>query len=652
MANKNAMSKIALRSAVDSVVQQANSRGISVTTDELMKIVKTHAAGATASIVAGGLIPGVGSGIAAGIEIGFVWSMYYRLCTKLGINAKKEVLKSLGSAFISNIATGVAGALVVSIILSFIPGIGWLSAAALLGLEGYCVTYYSGVIFMNLLVRVFKAGKSLEDMELDQMKAMMKDVTKTVTFSSVKDEATQAYKNRKQDGVAEVIQDEDDTTAFIPVKPLHTYWLHLGIDFGSTNSVMAWRLYKWTEVDGWQLDPQNNKSKNIVLCPTMVVYKRDNMEHPVVQAEPEEVIVGKRAEDLAIDNQYPAVAHTNFKLAFYDAAEGSEEQRQATELIGLFMGHLYQLYQSEILGCLPNHVLEDMSSTIHLSTPVRAEKIHRDRMAELAEKAGFRHDGKSHFIDTSRNEAECVMHLTVDANMSNLQRLIQMSNAKSALNLLFIDVGGSTTDIELIKQEMHSAGKSTQVLAMWPRENVQYMLGGREVDRAIFDYLVEEGYLIPHFANECWDHGTGKTLFRKLKEQNNEVLRSGKKIADLGTIRTACGDPDEEEKPRNKYSDHKITREVFEQRICANYIDNLCTALHDVLKDKVGEDEVDAVFVTGAGSKLYFIHDLLLGRYGSKPLKLTQLQQDESRLFDQYRDPATCCAEGAISGVM
>ena len=71
-----------------------------------------------------------------------------------------------------------------------------------------------------------------------------------------------------------------------------------------------------------------------------------------------------------------------------------------------------------------------------------------------------------------------------------------------------------------------------------------------------------------------------------------------------------------------------------------------------MLKGQVGEDEVDAVFVTGAGSRLYFIHDLILGRHGDRPLALTQIQQDESRLFDRYRDPATCCAEGAISAVM
>lgn len=133
------------------------------------------------------------------------------------------------------------------------------------------------------------------------------------------------------------------------------------------------------------------------------------------------------------------------------------------------------------------------------------------------------------------------MQLCVDENMSNMEKLMRMSYSKSALNLLFIDVGGSTTDIELIKQELHSASKSTQVLAMWPREKVQYMLGGCEVDRAIYEYLLDKECLVPRFANECWENGAGKALFRKLKENNNEILRAGKEINSIGTIKTACG---------------------------------------------------------------------------------------------------------------
>lgn len=650
------MEKVTLQNSVEKVVEMARAQGISISVDELVKLVKTHSAGAAAAMVASGALPGVGSTVAIGANIGFVWSMYYRICTSLGINVKKEALKALGSALITNMGASIAAEFITSTVLSIIPGIGTLGAAAINGLMGYSLTYYSGIIFMQLLVRVFKAGVSLEKMSVEEMKKEVSSLTKEVTFASVKEESKQAYKDRKKDGVAEVVADEAETSAeeAAPVitKPVHTYWLHTGVDFGSTNSVMAWRLYKWTQENGWQPDEQNNKQNNIVCCPTMVLYKADNPSHPGVQAEGEDVIIGKRAEELANDSQEPAVAQTNFKPVFYDAPEGSPERERAEALIGAFMKHLCQLYQSEILACLPNQVLDDMCSTVHFSTPVRAQKSHRDCMAELAKQAGFRHDGAEHFIDTSRNEAECVMHLTVDANMGSIEKLMQMSYAKSALNLLFIDVGGSTTDIELIKQELHSAGKSTQVLAMWPKEKVQYMLGGREVDRAIFEYLVNKGCLIPEYANACWEHGTGKTLFRKLKENNNETLRSGKEIASLGTIRTACGDPDEEETPRCKYKDHKITREVFEQEICGRYIDDLCQAIHDVLDGLIGEEDVDAVFLTGAGSKLYFIHDLLLGRYGSRPLQLVQLQAEEFRLFDQFKDPATCCAEGAISNVM
>ena len=288
MANK-------LNESIEKIVREAQEKGISVTADELMKIVKTHSAGSAASMMATGALPGVGSTIALGIEIGFVWSMYYRVCTKLGINVKKELLKSLGSAFVTNIAGSIAAQLIAGTVLSIIPGIGTAGAAIVNGLMGYSITYYSGIIFMNLLVRVFKAGKSMGQYSAEELKRMMKQESEATSFREVKQEAKQAFKERKADGVAEVIEDETSDVT-IPTRPEHAYWLHTGIDFGSTNSVMAWRLYRWTDDDGWQIDEQSNKQNNIVRCPTILVFKADNPDHPGVQAEEEEMIVGKRAE--------------------------------------------------------------------------------------------------------------------------------------------------------------------------------------------------------------------------------------------------------------------------------------------------------------------------------------------------------------------
>ncbi len=200
MANK-------LNESVEKIVSHAQEKGVNVSYDEMMSLVKSHAAGAAASMMAAGTLPGVGGVVAAGIEVSFVWSMYYRICTKLGLNVKKNLIKGLGSAFVTNIAASIAALLVAGTVLSMVPGIGTAGATALDGLMGYSVTYYSGIIFMNLLVRLFKAGKSINSCTADELKRMMKQESESTSFRQIRKEAQQAFKARKADGVAEALQE-------------------------------------------------------------------------------------------------------------------------------------------------------------------------------------------------------------------------------------------------------------------------------------------------------------------------------------------------------------------------------------------------------------------------------------------------------------
>ena len=151
-----------LRRSVEAVVESAATRGVNVTADELFKLVRTHSAGAAAASIATGVLPGAGATLSVIANTGFVWSLYYRVCVKLGINVKKELLKALGSAFITNASANVVSLIITSTVLSFIPGLGTVGAATVCGLVGYGITYYSGIIFMQLLVRVFKTGGQLE----------------------------------------------------------------------------------------------------------------------------------------------------------------------------------------------------------------------------------------------------------------------------------------------------------------------------------------------------------------------------------------------------------------------------------------------------------------------------------------------------------
>lgn len=61
---------------------------------------------------------------------------------------------------------------------------------------------------------------------------------------------------------------------------------------------------------------------------------------------------------------------------------------------------------------------------------------------------------------------------------------------------------------------------------------------------------------------------------------------------------------------------------------------------------------MDAVFVTGAGSRLYFLHRLLMGELGSTPLHLRKIQENPQFLFDNWDDPAACCTLGALTNVL
>ncbi len=198
MANK-------LNESVERIVSQAQEKGVNVSYDEMMSMVKSHAAGAAVAMMAYGALPGVGSTVAAGIEISFVWSMYYRICAKLGLSEKKELLKGLRSASVTNRAASFAAQLIAGTVLSLVPGIGTAGATVINGLMGYSITYYSGIIFMNLLVRLFKAGSSMDSYTARDFLRMMKQEYDNISFRQIQKEARQAFKTRSADGVAKAL---------------------------------------------------------------------------------------------------------------------------------------------------------------------------------------------------------------------------------------------------------------------------------------------------------------------------------------------------------------------------------------------------------------------------------------------------------------
>ncbi|MBQ9854654.1 MAG: Hsp70 family protein, partial [Clostridia bacterium] len=565
------------------------------------------------------------------IGVAFIWTMYYRLCGVLKINISKNALKALASALITNVLSYVAAEVAVNTVLSIIPG-GVLFTSAACGLMNYYLVYYSGIVFMNMLVRIFSVGMDIEHMSTEELKRVQKEAVDTVSFTEVKSEAKEAYKHRKADGTAAAMSDDEDDESEnknIMTRPDHNYELHVAIDFGSTNSVMGATLYEW-DGDEWavsQFDLNFMES-----YPTAIVFRNENRDNPNVEKD---TYVGRETTNLIENQAMPAKARVHFKPALYEM-EGTDIYNEGVAFTITYFTYLYSEFKREVYERMPREVLSSLKTTLHISTPVRAGESQIDLMRQIAQKSGFVPENGIDLINTDRNEADCIKHL---ACVSHPEVISRMNNygGEGDMYMLFIDIGGSTTDIELIRQSairsFDEKGAPMSVVAMWPKKNIKRPLGGCEVDQAICDYLVKGGFLLPNEVKKALESGNAKTRFRQFKETINNRLRDGMNVNNLGRLNEYAQDEDWNHAERRFNEKTPITPEIYENEICADYIDRMVQAIKEVFMETgVRQEQVDAVFVTGAGSKLYFIHDLLLGKMGTSPLTLKKIMEDESRL--------------------
>lgn len=160
---------------------------------EIAEVVKTHSAGAAAAAVAAGWIPAAGGLAATGIAAGFVWTMYGRINSKIGLPLKENVVKSLATGVATNLAASFIAGLAVQTLLSMIPGIGSLAASTLAGATVYALTLASGYVYLKLLTNLFLSGKDPTDMNESSLKEAAKLVAATENIKVVISDAKAGY---------------------------------------------------------------------------------------------------------------------------------------------------------------------------------------------------------------------------------------------------------------------------------------------------------------------------------------------------------------------------------------------------------------------------------------------------------------------------
>jgi uncharacterized protein (DUF697 family) len=164
---------------------------------ELAEIVKFHSAAAAAAALASGWIPGAGALAAVTISAGFVWSMYARIGAKIGLPFSHNVLKSLASGVATNLAANVVGALALSTIISFVPGLGSVGASVIAGATCYALTLGSGYIYLKVMTMLFAKGVCPSSLSEKELQAMAASVAKDSDVRAVMKEAKSDFRKNK-----------------------------------------------------------------------------------------------------------------------------------------------------------------------------------------------------------------------------------------------------------------------------------------------------------------------------------------------------------------------------------------------------------------------------------------------------------------------
>lgn len=152
--------------------------------------------------VGSGWLPGAGSLVATGAWVAAIWGMYIKVNHDLGIKIKGNILKSLASAFLTNIIASAGSLLiayVIGFVISFIPGIGTLGAIAVDGFLGYITVYASGLLYIRFLTKVLKAKGNLDFSEID-VKTIAEETVKEANIKDIIKEGRNSFKEAKKEG--------------------------------------------------------------------------------------------------------------------------------------------------------------------------------------------------------------------------------------------------------------------------------------------------------------------------------------------------------------------------------------------------------------------------------------------------------------------
>ena len=157
--------------------------------EETEKTILNCALFAAGADAVGGIIPGLAIPATIISCFGTVWVMYGKLCSKLGISLKENVLKLLARAVLANIVANLGSAIAALLAGMLIPGASALASA----IVAFLAVYLAGLVFLKLIAKLALKSSDLTSFSDISAHEMKKTVRETKVSKDDLNAAKEAY---------------------------------------------------------------------------------------------------------------------------------------------------------------------------------------------------------------------------------------------------------------------------------------------------------------------------------------------------------------------------------------------------------------------------------------------------------------------------
>ena len=366
----------------------------------------------------------------------------------------------------------------------------------------------------------------------------------------------------------------------------------VGIDFGTSSSVIKIKTY----VDGKPMG-------ETVGADYVRFHNRDWSPTLVYTAKNGSLLFGYEAANASV----PGSLSCNFKLDLI--SEDAEVRENALRLTKLFFEYLFKTYMEQS----PRLPACDIEKTI-VSYPAKWPQHLRDEMLEVAQSVGFKDV-------TGLDEPTAAVGAVIVHDSKSI--LLGSSNE---VCILVVDMGAGTTDLVLCK---YSPASGVSILNVWPKGDGGALLGGREVDEALCEYVKK-------YLEDCGLPGS-----RDFRDKYIDKCKAWKEtnvssvLAKPDGIVRYCGFAESIVAMLGTDAQFPpLSRADFEG-LLESYLAQFPQMINDCLEDAgIGGADVDCVILTGGHSQWYFAGEILTGKitkYGRT--WLTKIIADENRVI-------------------